>query len=221
LDVYQARLSYQQVRWQVENRAYQRGPSFSITGGVQGSDGRLGVEWDSRDRDTRVTVTGDIARSGDDPRSGPGSSSSGRRSQWDVRVGVRWPLFDGGRDQEAARQDQLQLEQALLQVHQAEREARVAVYDRYFALLEAREREAVAELEREVARERLERVQARVDSGAAGSSDLLDAELSFWQAEQALQEARWDLRLAEAEYRRALGLPVWAGDGAKHMHGNG
>ena len=118
-------------------------------------------------------------------------------------------MWDGGVEQEKAFQDEIRLEGLKDAVSRAKRTVALDVRQAWWNALEAERRVAVAAMERDVAEGRLARVRQRVELGAETMADLLDAELALLQAEQRLEEARFDRLVAAAGYRRAVGEGVW------------
>lgn len=209
LAVFQAEHQLEIARLEADLRVSGRAPVFDVSARLTGRNGRVGISWESRERNTSVTVSTPLARSGTTPSRTPQGDRFSSETSWEIGAGIAWPLWDGGVEKEKSFQETTRLEGLEDAVARAKRSAALDVRQAWWAALEAERRVAVAAMERDVAEVRLARVRQRVEVGAETMADLLDAELALLQAEQRLEEARFDRLVAEASYRRAVGESVW------------
>ncbi len=207
LDVIRAQNQLVDAQNVADSRLSGRSPTVSVGGSLNYPDAEATLSWNSRDRNTALTVEGDVYQSGQASPSGGGSA--GNRPNWSVGVSVSWPLWDGGIEKETALQEGLRIEQLQESLAEQQRSVAIEVVDAHYALLDAVERVRIAALDIDVASERLRQTKARVQGGVETPNAAFDAEIALLQAERALSEATWDAALAHARFRRAAGLEVW------------
>ncbi len=130
------------------------------------------------------------------------------KGSWEAGVALRWNLFDGGRRSAEASGARARLNRAQAELADVERQVELNLRRRYLEAERAREAADVAEVAVEEARESLRVVRRLYEEGAALTSQLLDAEQAYRQAETRRSRAVADRRIARAALLNALGR-VW------------
>jgi outer membrane protein len=127
------------------------------------------------------------------------------RGTWEAGVAVRWSLFQGGaqlaRESEAA----AQLRAAEARLQEAREMAAVDVARHYLEAERAREAVEVAALNVEQAAEGLRVTREQFEEGVVLSSQVLEAERAYREAQARAARAGADLGLGQAALRHALG----------------
>jgi outer membrane protein TolC len=130
------------------------------------------------------------------------------RGTWEAGVSVRWSLFQGGaqlaRESEAA----ARLRGAEARLQEAREMAAVDVARHYLEAQRAREAVEVAALNVEQAAEGLRVTREQFEEGVVLSSQVLEAERAYREAQARAARAGADLGLGQAALRHALGR-VW------------
>jgi outer membrane protein len=130
------------------------------------------------------------------------------RGTWEAGVAVRWSLFQGGaqlaRESEAA----ARLRAAEARLQEAREMAAVDVARHYLEAQRAREAVEVSALNVEQAMEGLRVTREQFEEGVVLSSQVLEAERAYREAQARAARAGADLGLGQAALRHALGR-VW------------
>ncbi len=165
-----------------------------------------GIKLDSEAKSTWPTLA--LSASGGYVASGvfAGTAAAfGAQPDLSVFGSVSWNLFDGFRADGSLRRAQVAAER-VRQSH--DRLGRLIAYEienERNNVLDAAERQQLAEREREVAARALAVAQSRLQKGVATSLDVLDSELALLQAQERSNQAAFDRMLAAAKLSKAIG----------------
>lgn len=121
-----------------------------------------------------------------------------------------YPLFDGNRRREAAREQRLGLESLEASYLQSERQAAAEIESAYLELAQNRERLIAATAALAAARENFNAASEAQRAGAEGTNVIttLTAKISLVTAESNYVEAVYDTYISEVRYRLATGQPL-------------
>ena len=122
------------------------------------------------------------------------------------RFSGTWNLFDSFASWRGVHRAERGMEAAEHQLERADQEVVFGVVNSYQGVLLARKELEVAELATKTAQAILDRSKARVESGVAVESDLLNAQVRLASRKQELIRAQNNLSLARAELARAMGI---------------
>ena len=126
---------------------------------------------------------------------------------WDVGIMVSYDLFDWGITRHQVAQADARKSQAELAYEQALDGAELEVNQSYLALLQARERIAIANGGVEQAEESARIATNRFHSGHATNTDVLDAEIALLQSKLNYTIATADYEIAQARMQKMAGIP--------------
>jgi outer membrane protein len=122
------------------------------------------------------------------------------------RFGGTWSVFDSFASWRGIKRAELGKEGAERQLERADQEVVFGVVNTYDGVLLAKKELEVAEQATKTAQAIFERSKARVESGVAVESDLLNAQVRLAARKQELIRAQNNLSLARAELARAMGI---------------
>ena len=128
-------------------------------------------------------------------------------STWDIGIMVSYDLFDWGTTRSQVAQANARRSQADLSYEQALDAVELEVNQSYLALLQARERIAIANGGVEQAEESARITKNRFHNGHATNTDVLDAELALLQSKLNYTVATADYEIALARMQRSAGAP--------------
>ncbi|MBM3274706.1 MAG: TolC family protein, partial [Candidatus Sericytochromatia bacterium] len=135
-------------------------------------------------------------------------SSAGRpftSPDFSVLGAVSWPFFDGFRAQNAQRRGELAVKRMAASRDRLVDKAMAEVESERDALLDAADRQRLAEEQQQVAARSLKVVQSRAQQGLATQLDVLDAQIAVLEAEQRANQALYDRTIAQARLSKAMG----------------
>jgi len=127
-------------------------------------------------------------------------------NDYSTRFGGTWNLFDSFASWRGIHRAELVKAAAAHQLERADQEIVFGVVSAYDGVRLAKKELEVAEQAIKSAQAILERSKARVESGVAVQSDLLNAQVRLAARKQELIRAKNNLSLARAELRRAMGI---------------
>lgn len=125
---------------------------------------------------------------------------------WSLTASVTVPIYDGGEKEAKVTQAQADLETARLNLESAQQQIALQVTQALLSVDDGREALAVAEQGETEARERLRIAQVRFTNGVGLGVEVLDAQTTLAAAQTQVVNARYDLQVATATLRAALGL---------------
>jgi len=132
---------------------------------------------------------------------------TGEKTGWKATVDLSWQLYDGGWRYARRHQAEAALDEALAAQREQTLEIEREVVDATRDLRVARERQRMAEKQRELAQEAAASARRGFAAGTASSLDVLDANDRLFAADAALARERGALGAAWAALRHALGRP--------------
>ena len=121
---------------------------------------------------------------------------------------VTYPLFDGERLREQARETRLSWESSKATLNQSEREARAQIESAYIEHRQNAERVSAAKLALEAAQENYRAAKAAQDEGANDVIAVLTAQVSLVTAESNLIEATYDYYVSDVNLRLVTGKVI-------------
>jgi outer membrane protein TolC len=127
-------------------------------------------------------------------------------NNYSTRFGGTWNLFDSFASCRGIHRAELVKAAAAQQLERADQEIVFGVVSAYDGVRLAKKELEVAEQAMKTAQAILERSKARVESGVAVQSDLLNAQVRLAARKQELIRAQNNLSLARAELSRAMGI---------------
>ncbi|MBZ2183655.1 MAG: TolC family protein [Bryobacter sp.] len=154
-----------------------------------------------------------LASSGDYGVIGDGSRMLPTRS---VAIGLRVPVFDGGRREARLAEAGTQLRQESLRTEDLKRQIEVEVRQALQALENARAQIEAARLGLELAGQELEQAQRRTEAGVASGVELTDAQTRLARARDNQLAALSQFNLARIEVAAATGTMETAAKGMVH-----
>ncbi len=125
---------------------------------------------------------------------------------WSVTASLAVPLYAGGEKEAKVAQAQADLRTAHLNVESAQQQIALQVTQALLSVDDGREALAVAEQGETEARERLRIAQVRFANGVGLGVEVLDSQTALASAQTQVINARYDLQVATATLRAALGL---------------
>lgn len=128
--------------------------------------------------------------------------------QWSAGVQVSVPLFDRFSTRESVARARASLESARWETERAKRQVELEVHQAFLEMEEARMKLITAEQAVEEAHESLRLAEERYRLGAGTSLDTLDAQARLSEAETSRVEALYEIKLAAARMRRAVGFTL-------------
>lgn len=130
------------------------------------------------------------------------------RGSWEAGLVLRWSLFDGGRRSAETRGARARLESARARLQDVRERVDVALRRQYLEAERAQRAAEVADESVEDARESLRVARRLYEEGMALSSQVLDAEQAYRQAQTRRAQAMADREIARAALLNAVGQ-VW------------
>lgn len=124
-----------------------------------------------------------------------------------LSLGLNWPIYQGGLVKGQVQVAQAALESAKLNLESKTQQVALRVVQAGGTVADAREALVVAEQGETNARERSRIAEVRFQSGVGLGVEVLDAQTSLAQAQTKVVNARFELQIAIAVLRSALGLP--------------
>jgi outer membrane protein len=124
---------------------------------------------------------------------------------WWVGITLDIPLLDGGTRRHRIAKSKIEVSREQAQLDQLKLSVQQEVWTAYSRWIEAHQSLETNRTRQEEAAESLRLTKARYEEGAGTINDLLDAELSFDQAETGLNTSRFRLYLARAAFLLASG----------------
>jgi len=121
---------------------------------------------------------------------------------------VTYPLFDGGRLREIAREQKLNLQAAQATLVQSERLAQAEIESVYAEHVQNIERVQASKLALEAAQVNYDAAIAAQKEGANDVIEVLTAQVSLVTAESNYIEATYDYYVTEANLRLVTGRPI-------------
>ncbi len=125
---------------------------------------------------------------------------------WSVTASLTVPIYAGGEKEAKIVQAEADLRTARLNLEAAEQQIALQVTQAQLGVDDGREALAVAEQGESEARERLRIAQVRFANGVGLGVEVLDAQTALAAAQTQVVNARYDLQVATAALRAALGL---------------
>ena len=124
---------------------------------------------------------------------------------WYVGVGLGWNLFGGMLTTRQSEEADANVDVAAAQRESLRQAIRAEIQEQLLAIADAQQRQAVADRAVSTATERLHQAEDRLQTGAGDALDLDDAQVSLSNAKAQSVQARYDLAIARARLRRAVG----------------
>jgi outer membrane protein TolC len=124
---------------------------------------------------------------------------------WALALSFSYPIFNSFGDYASVRQAQAERERAEAQVGSFRRGLLMQVSGASLALRSTRKRIDVAATARRQAREVLNSVTRRYETGGASNVDLIDVQTAYTSAQAGLITAAYDNAIAQIQYARATG----------------
>jgi len=125
---------------------------------------------------------------------------------WGVGVSLTWSALQGIQTYPAAREAEANYRAVVASLRGIELGVRAEVEGAVIALREARERLKPAEAFLAAARETLRLAQERFAEGAGSTVEVTDAQALYAQAQLQLIQAQYDIEVARARMRKAIGI---------------
>ena len=122
-------------------------------------------------------------------------------------VGIRFPLFTGGRIEETIKASRYQLNAADMALENTKQSMRFAVTDAYYNILQRKNLVTVAESAFRMSSEQLSLIETQYEEGSLAKSDVLHMQVEMANYRQSLVSAKGALQIAEASLLSLLGLP--------------
>ncbi|MDH7601362.1 MAG: TolC family protein [Armatimonadota bacterium] len=137
-----------------------------------------------------------------------------RESASQIIGGFVFDVFNGGANQAAYREAEIQFRNAQLEAQQIEKDIRAEVEEAYLNLTSAKERLVASEVSLEAATENYEAQKERYAQGSGTTLDMLNAEVQLVTAQTGQVQAQYDYYVAIAQLKYATGT-IWGGRNEK------
>ncbi len=124
---------------------------------------------------------------------------------WGLSAYISWNIFDNFQRKQNLSYAKANSKSAEENFHQTERNVALELKQAFLSVEESKEKIELTKKKVESAEEDLELVQEKYNLGAANILELLDAEVSFKEAESDRVQALYDYNLAIAEFEKAIG----------------
>jgi outer membrane protein TolC len=124
---------------------------------------------------------------------------------WYVGVGLNWNLFNGMLTTRQSEEADANIDVASAQRESVRQLIRAEVQEQLLGIADAQQRQLLSQRVVTTATERLRQAEDRLQTGAGDALDLDDAQVSLANAKTQSVQARYDLAIARARLRRALG----------------
>lgn len=131
-------------------------------------------------------------------------------SNYNTRLSVVQPLFNGGREYIGRTQAKLAKDASVQDRERARQETVYNVIKAYYGLLLAKEYNRVAFQSLEASEANVKLAEARYKAGAVLQSDLLRAKVQYAEVKEMLTRSENGIKLAVAELNFAMGMPQGA-----------
>lgn len=128
-------------------------------------------------------------------------------SNYNTRLAVMQPIFNGGREYLGVRQSRLARDASLKERERARQETVYNVIKSYYGLLLAQENLNVARKSLQTSAENLKLAEARYKAGAVLQSDFLRAKVQYAEVKEMVTRSENGVRLAKAALNFAMGVP--------------
>jgi outer membrane protein len=128
-----------------------------------------------------------------------------RDYEWSLSASISFNIFDNFSKNHNLSYAKANRNSARENFHQTKRDVALELKQAYLNVEEAQQKINLAQEKVESAEEDLELVQEKYNLGSASILELLDAEVSFKQAESDQVEALYDYNLAVAQFEKAMG----------------
>jgi outer membrane protein TolC len=128
-------------------------------------------------------------------------------SNYNTRLAVTQPLFNGGKEYLGLKQADLAREAALQDRNRTRQETVFNVVKAYYGLLLAKEYDKVARQSVETSEANVKLAEARFKAGAVLQSDLLRAKVQLAEVKEMTTRAANGVKLAAANLNFAMGVP--------------
>ncbi len=151
-----------------------------------------------------VSLQGSYSWSDDDPDYDDGFLAR-RNYRWSTGLQVSVPIFDRLSTKESVARAHASVQAARWELERVRRQVGLEVHQAYLEMEEARMMLAAAEQAVEEAGESFRLAEERYRLGAGTSLDILDAQARLTEAETSRVEALYEIKLASARMRRAVG----------------
>ncbi len=125
---------------------------------------------------------------------------------WYVGVGLTWNLFGGMLTTRQSEEADASADAAVAQRESLRQAIRAEIQEQLLAITDARQRQDVSDRAVATATERLHQAEDRLQTGAGDALDLDDAQVTLTNAEAQSVQARYDLAIARARLRHAVGV---------------
>lgn len=208
-EILQAELALEAARLKLQQYKADSRPQAEVRASFAGADGGPALSLTLTDRGQ---LSGGVTQTHtfDDHLADGGIPPNDR---WQVGVGFRWNLADGGAKKARLAQLQEEVKEAELRLADVKSQLAVALAKQYSDVVHALQELAVADQELLEARTRYQAVERQLEAGTAAQIDL-------WQAEAQLVQARHDRVLALGRLIRAqASLAVASGLTAEELIG--
>lgn len=126
--------------------------------------------------------------------------------QWQIAVSATKPIFDARQEESEVLGARARLDAARVSLREVQEDIALDVREASISLQDARERLRVAQQGLIEARERLEIARVRYETGYALGIEVLDAQASLTLADADVVNAQYNLQVATARLRSAVGL---------------
>jgi outer membrane protein len=134
-------------------------------------------------------------------------NSPGPISNYNTRLAIVQPLFNGGREYLGRAQAKLSKEASIQDLERARQETVYNVIKAYYGLLVAKEYNTVALRSLDTSEANVKLADARYRAGAVLQSDLLRAKVQLAEVKELLTRSENGIRLAKAALNFAMGVP--------------
>lgn len=134
------------------------------------------------------------------------ATAASSETNWSVTVGLTKPIYQGGETRARVDAARAALKTAELNIERAEQQIALQVSQALLSLQQAREQLQVAEQGEVEARERARIALVRFQNGVSLGVEVIDAQTSLAAATSNVVNARYNLQVAVASLRAALGL---------------
>ncbi len=171
---------------------------LAAAAGVRSAEARLRLAFASRN--VSVDVGGSLNRNG--------SSAARDEWTWQLSISATKPIFDRRGEESEVKSAKASLDAAKVDLEQTKEDVALDVTQAVIAVTDARERLRVADQGMIEAQERLSIARVRFETGYALGIEVLDAQTALTAAQVEQINADYNLQVAVAQLRSAIGL--WA-----------
>lgn len=136
----------------------------------------------------------------------PGLEYSGRRTNWVTGIGLSWSLYEGGKRYFSVQKSKATLQELLARDSKTTLSVQLDIKQAYLNFESSKVRLGVAKKAIEHAKENLREVKEQYLEGARSITDYLEAEIMYRNSLLRDTQASYDLKKAEAEIARSVGI---------------